>query len=425
MAMARFLWRAVALVGAVILLLAPLVGALVPQDTSAGPDPVRITDYDAQYRVDADGTLHAEETITAMFPFGRHGIFRFWDLKDVGDPHVRLKPKDVDITLDGHDVPVDMQWQSGRRYRVAKVGDPDSTLPPGSHTYRITYRIEGALAPSDETSGTSSSWAGTETRGSVFDWQVVAGGWAMGMDQARVTVKLPKAVEEAQCAVANGTPCRVDGLGTDTLSLQTGALEPYTRVTMRADVPVEAPDRDGPPWDITWDRLLGRSLSAVLVVGAISVVALGFGYLWDRRSHRYPKPSATTEIAPTTSTAVRLRPRRRSQVMSHGGPSRSGASTGTSARIVTRVYGSSAPVWMLRVSVPSPSTRHGVPFATAHCASSTAFGSVTVTRAWSMPIAHPPATTCQSNTDPRVSVPAQLDDVPLVSSDGASAPSMR
>ena len=66
---------------------------------------MRITEYDAEYAVDEDGTLIGKETITGDFPYGRHGIFRYWDLKDFGDEHVRLVPKDIEITRDGEDEP--------------------------------------------------------------------------------------------------------------------------------------------------------------------------------------------------------------------------------------------------------------------------------------------------------------------------------
>ena len=50
---------------------------------SSGPsgpdDPVVFSDYDVDVSVDDAGDMSAVETITAEFPGGRHGIFRYWD----------------------------------------------------------------------------------------------------------------------------------------------------------------------------------------------------------------------------------------------------------------------------------------------------------------------------------------------------------
>ena len=98
----RILLRALALIVAAGVLFIPAVAALVPtSETVTGPDPVRVTDYTANYVVTAEGDLVAKEQITAEFPGGRHGIFRFWDLSDPSDKNVRLIPKSVTVQLDG------------------------------------------------------------------------------------------------------------------------------------------------------------------------------------------------------------------------------------------------------------------------------------------------------------------------------------
>src|SRR5690349_21046576 len=78
-------------------LLYPLAAPLFATGADAGPDPVRITDYRADFQVSDSGRLDAVETITAEFPYGRHGIFRFFDLSDPSDSHVRLKPEDIEV----------------------------------------------------------------------------------------------------------------------------------------------------------------------------------------------------------------------------------------------------------------------------------------------------------------------------------------
>ena len=42
------------------------------------------------------------ETITVDFPgYGKHGIFRFWDIVDDNAPHARRMPEDISVTRDG------------------------------------------------------------------------------------------------------------------------------------------------------------------------------------------------------------------------------------------------------------------------------------------------------------------------------------
>src|SRR3954447_14435869 len=84
------------------LLLWPVVGELVPDDTAAQPELVRITDYRVDYVLHRDGRLDATETVSATFPPDRHGIFRFWDVTDLSDPRARLVPRDISVTRDGH-----------------------------------------------------------------------------------------------------------------------------------------------------------------------------------------------------------------------------------------------------------------------------------------------------------------------------------
>ena len=83
--------RVVSLLVMAALLLFPVLGGLVANGSGSGVDPVTITHYEADYAVDADGTLRATETITADFPSGRHGIFRYWDLADLADRTVRYQ----------------------------------------------------------------------------------------------------------------------------------------------------------------------------------------------------------------------------------------------------------------------------------------------------------------------------------------------
>ena len=288
--MKRILLRLVVLAVAAVILLLPLLTAIAPDTTATGPDPVRVSDYQADYVVTAGGTLVAKETLTTEFPVGRHGIFRFWDLADPSDEHVRLEPRQIDVELDGRSVPVELSWRKGGQLRVAKIGDPDATVSPGTHTYTITYRIEGALSPTTvgNASDSSSSWADDRPSESVFYWNVVAQGWQMDIDRSTIRMTLPAAASQVQCTTGFGAaglgPCAVEGAGTDNVTITTGALPARTPVTVRIGLPVPTPDRVTAPWVIEADGSLGRSSIAVGVVLVVTLLLMGLAYALDRRS---------------------------------------------------------------------------------------------------------------------------------------------
>jgi uncharacterized membrane protein YgcG len=302
--MRRGVLTALALLLTAVGLLWPVVPALFAGSGQPQPDPVTVTDYRADLRVDRSGTLYAEERVTATFPAGRHGIFRFWDVADTDDPAVRHLPEDIDVRLDGRPVQTELLWDGGARYRVAKIGDPDRYLTPGTHAYTIRYRIDGALTPAEE--------------GAAFWWDVVAPGWQMSMDRTTVRVELPSPAESVECTcdVATGEDGRV-------LTLSTGALGPRTPVTVRATMGVDSPAQVTLPWPVELDAVLGRSVPAALLLLALATVTLLLGRWWDHRTRERPpglpvmyEPPAslgpvqtvyvTTEHAPAEGLAATL-----------------------------------------------------------------------------------------------------------------------
>ena len=59
----------------------------------------------------------------------------------------RQIPDVTSVTVDGAPAPYRMLWEDGRRFRIAKIGDPDKTLSFGTHVFEIRYSIAGALDP--------------------------------------------------------------------------------------------------------------------------------------------------------------------------------------------------------------------------------------------------------------------------------------
>ena len=227
--MRRILLRVFAILAVGALLFIPLLAGLVPTSQSSSPDPVRVTEYDAEYTVEDDGTLIGKETLTGDFPYGRHGIFRYWDLKDFGDEHVRLVPKNIEITRDGEDEPREMLWESGRRFRVAKVGDAEVTLAPGKHTYVITYshpRSPRACVGRGRDLVELERGGARSVRSSTGRSWPAAGPWRWTAPTSRSSCR--RGSDDAQCAIRDGRDCSVGGAGTDTLTISAKNL-PRTR----------------------------------------------------------------------------------------------------------------------------------------------------------------------------------------------------
>ena len=235
-------------------------------------DPVVITNYQADFTVAEDGTLDAVETITGEFPSGRHGIFRYWDVANQNSPRVRQKPEITSILLDGEPAPYQLLWEDGERFRVAKIGDPDSTLSAGTHVYELRYAVPGVLDPG--TTGENRQFATTKgepNSTSAFFWNVIAPSWNNVIQRVHVRATLPADVTGAQCSVGFGlgTACAdltVDG---NTVEFTTGGPEPphsghLARGRRRADAAAHQPAvvvRVGPhPRSVGHRRGLGARL---------------------------------------------------------------------------------------------------------------------------------------------------------------------
>ncbi len=299
----RTLGRIALTVVALIALLHPVIfGAFGSSSASTQTDPVVISDYQGQFTVTPGGDLIATETLIADFPSSpaKHGIFRFFDTTIRAAPNVRLSVDVTDITMDGQPVNYSLSSESDGRYLVAKIGDPNSYVNPGAHTYVISYQIPDMLLAPDTGEGSFASSAGTAPTDakSVFYWNVVANGWRMSIDRATAVVKLPEAAAYVQCSAGSATgPCQISGQGTDTITLSSGALAPMTGMTTRIPLLNEQPTAKTLPWSATLDPVLGRSVPLAALVGLLTVLGAAAGAFWEWRS-REAKPGFPVMYSP-------------------------------------------------------------------------------------------------------------------------------
>src|SRR6478609_8052924 len=168
------------LVGLAVVLLVILAPAALYGFTDDGDDTsedTTITSYVATFDVDDEGDMDVVETLTVDFPYsGKHGIFRFFDKSFQDDPQVRWVPDDVEVTMDGDDVPFEELEEGFGKYVNVRIGDPDSTVEPGEHVYRISYSVDGVLLPGEGDQETD------------FYWNLIPGGWRQEILQSRLTV---------------------------------------------------------------------------------------------------------------------------------------------------------------------------------------------------------------------------------------------
>ncbi len=137
-----------------------------------------ITDFSAEYTVQADATVDVVETINYDFEGAdKHGIFRTLEKKHPQAPTEWYKNRYIDIkvlsvTRDGKTEPFIVTDSSAES--EIKIGDPNSIIT-GSHIYKINYELVGALSYGNS--------------GAEFYWNVTGNDWLVPINQATALVR--------------------------------------------------------------------------------------------------------------------------------------------------------------------------------------------------------------------------------------------
>ncbi len=291
-------WRRTLLIWVPVIVVVGLcwpLAYLIPTGSPGPADPVRVTNYVADYRVNANGEMTATETLTTLFPTGRHGIFRYWDAVNPGDSSLRHDVQVTSVTLDGNPEPSEVYREGGDRYTIAKIGNPDVTLAAGNHVYRITYSMTGAITPaagSPVPTFVTNLGENTSSVQSAFWWNVIAQGWRMPMDRAQIAVSLPDPALSLSCSAATvgpdssqpldhgEGPCQLAGAGSTVIRAAAQRIPAYGGMTIRASMALAPPAVATTPWPWQLDSILGRSPSQLAMMLLAMVGAGLLGAAW-------------------------------------------------------------------------------------------------------------------------------------------------
>jgi len=153
----------------------------------------RITSYHSDITVNKDATMTVTETITvnAQNVDIKHGIYRDFPTvyKDTSGVMYRVGFQVVSVGMDG--APEQYRTQSVWNGERVYIGNPNSYVSVGRHTYTITYwanRELGFFADHDE-----------------LYWNVTGNGWKFPIDKASAVVTLPGGIRASSIKVEGYT----------------------------------------------------------------------------------------------------------------------------------------------------------------------------------------------------------------------------
>ncbi len=152
----------------------------------------RITDFSSDISIAANGTLTVTETIAVQVEnlAIEHGIFRDFPTTytDRAGNRVRVRFEVDDVMRDGRPEPYVVETiDNGKRVRI---GEADTTVSRGAHTYRIVYKTDRQIGFFED-----------------FDelyWNVTGNAWAFRIDRASATIHLPAGASSIQMASYTG-----------------------------------------------------------------------------------------------------------------------------------------------------------------------------------------------------------------------------
>jgi uncharacterized membrane protein YgcG len=182
-----------------LFLLALLLAGFLPlfaqdrEEEQPSPPAEVIKSYDSKILLRADGSMHVVETIRVVAAHEQinHGIYRDFPThyRDRWGERVNVKFEFQGARRDGQ--PEDWSAEGlGNGVRV-KIGNKDTLVPVGEHTYELTYetnRQVGFFQDHDE-----------------LYWNVTGNGWIFPIEKASAQVTLPRDLPKEQVSITGYT----------------------------------------------------------------------------------------------------------------------------------------------------------------------------------------------------------------------------
>jgi len=213
--------------------------------TSARADDWSITFFDVDLQIRPDAELGVTETIDVDFERPHHGIIREIPIRYAVGMHLyslRFRLLGVD---DGEGRDHETSVSYSENLVELRIGDPARKVV-GRHTYRIRYEVQRAII-----------WQGnhawSDGGDAVLRWNATGTEWTVPIDRSRVTVHLPRDLDDEQLSYdawtggfgAKGRDFRVKRLDERTIEYETGRLGEREGITVELTMPSDAVARPG------------------------------------------------------------------------------------------------------------------------------------------------------------------------------------
>ena len=288
-----------------------VLGAAAPASAEAGD---RITNFAIDYTIRPDGSVDVVESIAYQFASsGRHGIFRELITRqpfgDGSERDVRYGISDIDVQ--SNDAPDDVEkskHSKGFRHEwiELQIGDPDETISGDRASYRISYRLTGALR--------------TVNGVPELYWNATGLGWDAAIDRVEVRVAAPEGVVAADCyqgAAGSTQTCQAEA-GREGATFTAAGLAARQGVTISATVPAgsvrNAEPDVVPAGTFAGQAHLGPATIGVSVLAVLLTAAGAIGMHRANRDRRYAgvppgviEPSAPVVIDDIERDAIPVR----------------------------------------------------------------------------------------------------------------------
>ena len=248
----------------------------------------KILDFDSRVAVQKDGALDVTETLRVNVENNRinHGILRDFPTRYRVPNGGRMKVgfTFLDATLDGAPVQSSVEAR-GNGVRI-RLGDPDSFVPVGEHSYRIHYRATRELGFFKD-----------------FDelyWNVTGNGWDFPIDRASATITLPSPARFLRSSIyagpygSNTGQAEVTSQSPGSISFATTApLGPNEGLSVAAAFPKAVVDAPSESQRLGW--FVADFLPLVVAALGVAGTALFLIYAY-RRAGRDPRAGTVVPI---------------------------------------------------------------------------------------------------------------------------------